>query len=84
MGGRREPRLRELLLVAVGACLLSVVMNWPLILNLGTDIPKDLGDPLVQAWQAAWGDMPSPTSRSTSSRRTSFGQSRTRSPTGTP
>ncbi len=55
MGGRRELSRRELLLVAVGACLLSVVMNWPLILNLGTDIPKDLGDPLVQAWQAAWG-----------------------------
>ena len=55
MGGRRELSRRELLLVAVGACLLSAVMNWPLILNLGTDIPKDLGDPLVQAWQAAWG-----------------------------
>lgn len=48
-------RGRELLLVAVGACLLAVVMHWPLVLNLGTDIPKDLGDPLVQAWQAAWG-----------------------------
>jgi hypothetical protein len=30
-------------------------MHWPLILNLGDDIPKDLGDPLTQAWQAAWG-----------------------------
>jgi hypothetical protein len=48
-------RGRELLLVAAGACLLAVVMHWPLILNLGTDIPKDLGDPLTQAWQAAWG-----------------------------
>ena len=46
---------RELLVVALGAAALSVVMNWPLILNLGEDIPKDLGDPLVQAWQVAWG-----------------------------
>jgi hypothetical protein len=46
---------RELLLAALGASALSVVMNWPLVLNLGDDIPKDLGDPLVQAWQVAWG-----------------------------
>ena len=46
---------RELLLVALGASFLSVVMNWPLLLNIGDDIPKDLGDPLVQAWQVAWG-----------------------------
>jgi hypothetical protein len=30
-------------------------MHWPLVLNLGTDIPKDLGDPLPQSWQVAWG-----------------------------
>ena len=30
-------------------------MNWPLVLHLGEDIPKDLGDPLPQAWQVAWG-----------------------------
>jgi hypothetical protein len=30
-------------------------MHWPLILNLGDEIPKDLGDPLTQSWQAAWG-----------------------------
>jgi hypothetical protein len=52
---RREITARELLLLALGACLLSVVMNWPLVLHLGEDIPKDLGDPLVQAWQVAWG-----------------------------
>lgn len=45
---------RELALLVAGACLLSVAMHWPLVLNLGTDVPKDLGDPLVQAWQAAW------------------------------
>jgi hypothetical protein len=55
MGGRRELSLRELLLVGAGAFLLAVVMHWPLVLNLGDDIPKDLGDPLVQSWQVAWG-----------------------------
>jgi hypothetical protein len=46
---------RELPLVAAAATVLAVAMHWPLILNLGEDIPKDLGDPLTQAWQAAWG-----------------------------
>jgi hypothetical protein len=51
---RTEVDRRELLLLVAAACLLSVVMNWPLVLHLGTDIPKDLGDPLVQAWEVAW------------------------------
>jgi hypothetical protein len=46
---------RELLVLAAGACLLSVVMHWPLVLHMGADIPKDLGDPLAESWQAAWG-----------------------------
>lgn len=51
---RTEVTRRELALLVAGACLLSVVMHWPLPLNLGDDVPKDLGDPLVQAWQVAW------------------------------
>jgi hypothetical protein len=51
---RTEVGRRELILLAAGACLLAVVMHWPLVLHLGTDVPKDLGDPLVQAWQVAW------------------------------
>jgi hypothetical protein len=54
-GTRLEVTARELLLVALGAIVASVVMNWPLVLNLGEDVPKDLGDPLVQAWQVGWG-----------------------------
>src|SRR5437762_7112783 len=50
----RDVRARELLLLVAGACLLSVVMNWPLVLHLGHDIPKDLGDPLAESWQVAW------------------------------
>jgi len=41
-------------LVALTAALVAVVQFWPLILNLGSDIPLDLGDPLPQAWQVAW------------------------------
>jgi hypothetical protein len=46
---------RELLIAAVAACLLAVVMHWPLVLHLGEWIPRDLGDPLPQSWQVAWG-----------------------------
>jgi hypothetical protein len=42
-------------LLALGSLGLAVAMFWPLVLHLGTDIPKDLGDPLSQAWQLAWG-----------------------------
>jgi hypothetical protein len=46
---------REVALVALGAAVFAIVMNWPLILNLGETIPLDLGDPMPQAWQVAWG-----------------------------
>ena len=46
---------RELALVALGAAVFAIVLNWPLILNLGSHIPLDLGDPLPQAWQVSWG-----------------------------
>ncbi len=53
---QRSPRLsgRELILVALTAALVAVIQFWPLVLNLGSDIPLDLGDPLPQAWQVAW------------------------------
>jgi hypothetical protein len=46
---------RELGLAAAGACLLAIVMTWPLILHQGTTVPRDIGDPLAEAWQPAWG-----------------------------
>jgi hypothetical protein len=50
----RELTWREAL-VAVGAgVVLAVVMTWPLVLHLGTDIGKDTGDPLLETWQVAW------------------------------
>ncbi len=50
----RDVTARELGALIVGACMLSVVMNWPLVLHLGQDVPRDLGDPLAEAWQVAW------------------------------
>jgi hypothetical protein len=51
-----SPRLgrREIVLVVLGGCLLALAMHWPLPLHLSRDVPKDLGDPLAEAWQLAW------------------------------
>jgi hypothetical protein len=45
---------RDVALLAAGGVVLSLVMNWPLPLELGEKIPASLGDPLFQAWQVAW------------------------------
>src|SRR4051795_2156762 len=53
----RAPDLtrRELIFAAVGASLLAIVMTWPLLIHLGSVVPRDIGDPLAEAWQPAWG-----------------------------
>jgi hypothetical protein len=51
----REMSRREVGLAAVGACLLAIVMTWPLFWHLGSTVPRDIGDPLAEAWQPAWG-----------------------------
>jgi hypothetical protein len=51
---QREVRWREALYAGAGGAVLAVAMTWPLVLHLGSDIGKDLGDPLLQAWQVAW------------------------------
>ena len=51
---RRELTWREALAAAAGGVVLAIVMTWPLVLHLGSDIGKDLGDPLLQTWQVAW------------------------------
>jgi hypothetical protein len=51
----REMSRREVVLAAIGACLLAIVMTWPLVLHLGDTVPRDIGDPLAEAWQPAWG-----------------------------
>ena len=50
-----EMTRREVGLAALGACLLAIVMTWPLIWHLGSTVPRDIGDPLAEAWQPAWG-----------------------------
>jgi hypothetical protein len=56
-GTSPSPRLgaRELVMLALGACVLAAAMHWPLPLNAGRDVERDIGDPLVQAWEVAWG-----------------------------
>jgi hypothetical protein len=53
----RAPEMtgREVTLAAVGASLLAIVMTWPLLVHLGGVAPRDIGDPLAEAWQPAWG-----------------------------
>src|SRR3954447_18245309 len=46
---------REIALVSLGAVFLALVVHWPLPLHLADAFPRDIGDPLVQAWQVAWG-----------------------------
>ncbi len=46
---------REVITAAVGASLLAIVMTWPLVIHLGAVVPRDIGDPLAEAWQPAWG-----------------------------
>src|SRR5215510_14687653 len=46
---------REVLFAALGGVLLAIVMTWPLVFHLGGVVPRDIGDPLAEAWQPAWG-----------------------------
>lgn len=52
-----SPRLvwPEIAAAAIGSVLVAVLQFMPLIGSLGDRIPADLGDPLPQAWQVAWG-----------------------------
>lgn len=47
-------QLRETAGAALAACVLAVVMTWPLAAHIGTQVPANLQDPLLQAWQVAW------------------------------
>ena len=35
--------------------VLSIALTWPLVLGLGSDVPGDLGDSLLNMWILAWG-----------------------------
>jgi len=51
----RDMTGREIIAAAVGASLLAIVMTWPLLIHVGSVVPRDIGDPLAEAWQPAWG-----------------------------
>ena len=34
---------------------LSILLTWPLVLGIGSDVPGDLGDSLLNMWILAWG-----------------------------
>jgi hypothetical protein len=43
------------LTVALVYVALSVILTWPLVLGLGSDVPGDFGDSLLNMWILAWG-----------------------------
>jgi hypothetical protein len=47
--------LQRLTLVAAAYAALAVVMTWPLARGLGSDVPGDLGDSLLNMWILGWG-----------------------------
>ncbi len=53
--GRTRGPAREVLAAAVASLLLVVVVKWRVVTHLGSGLPGDLGDPLLQTWQLAWG-----------------------------
>lgn len=46
---------REAALVGLAGILLACLLRRPVLRQLTTGVPEDLGDPLLQAWQLAWG-----------------------------
>ncbi|SHN46861.1 hypothetical protein [Cryptosporangium aurantiacum] len=45
----------EFTLVGLGFALVAVVMTWPTLKNPSTTVPQDVFDPLLIAWELAWG-----------------------------
>ncbi|MEO7158231.1 MAG: hypothetical protein ABI039_11745, partial [Vicinamibacterales bacterium] len=54
---RLAPALRNFstLSAALTFLALSVIMTWPLVLGLGSSVPGDLGDSLLNMWILGWG-----------------------------
>jgi hypothetical protein len=50
----RRARWIEGLTVLVGFAGLAAVCTWPLVAQIGTALPGDLGDPLFSAWVLGW------------------------------
>ena len=41
--------------VALLYSVFSVILTWPLVLGIGSDVPGDLGDSLLNMWILGWG-----------------------------
>jgi hypothetical protein len=50
----RHPAFAALLALACYS-ILSVILTWPVAAGLGSDVPGDLGDSLLNMWILAWG-----------------------------
>src|SRR5687767_9256844 len=51
-----EERFREVAAAALLGWVLAILMSWPLATHLDSRLPElGIGDPLLQAWQVAWG-----------------------------
>ena len=53
--GRRPSVRLEALLASLAGLVIAGILKWPVLRHLRTGVPKDLGDPLLQVWQLAWG-----------------------------
>lgn len=51
----RRFRVNEATLVGVGFALVAVVLTWPTLKHPATTVPQDVFDPLLIAWEIAWG-----------------------------
>lgn len=47
--------VREAWLALLGWIAVAAALTWPTLRHPASTIPADLGDPLLQAWQLAWG-----------------------------
>ena len=47
-------RQRPTIAAVSGFALLSLFSTWPLVRHLGSALPGDLGDPLLNAWILGW------------------------------
>ena len=54
---KRSPEIsrKEVLIVCAAAVGIAVIQFFPLVTHLSSHIATDLGDPLSQSWQIAWG-----------------------------
>ena len=46
---------REAALACLAGLLLAAGLTWPVLAHPRSTVPLDVGDPLLQAWQLAWG-----------------------------